>query len=668
MKSTDNTSNSGKLCFAHCKKPLALVLAFWMFGDMVMDAIQNSIYWKLSPDWNPAHPMHQSVDQMYSTFCSELTQADLLDPASEQELALMEDWKMRCSNKNRTELVCAAVNLDFKARMEKDILCQVRKDFQDLVKQDGRGIELCTRELYKLYFPVSLFIFFLPPFFYMIWFLFGAGKVYLKKLYIWKSLVNNKCLIFMSSPIALPIIYLGCTWYIYIYMPLEAVRQALLQLHWIPESWGNWCTMRWARLANVNATTHVKFLKVFEQLGEAVPQLALSLIYLINNYFVISWQNRITTIVSIILSCGSVIAGIFTSLTAMKKVYDKGLSDVDGKTQLHLAAEEGDLNQVKYQIRAGAGVDAIDDNGNTPIHLASAKGYEDIVMTLLEFKASVDWKNSDECTPLHLASSNGRSQIVELLLTNAKADINEKGRYEYTPLHWAASENHLETVELLLAKKKVDVNAKDGNHFTPLHWAASEGHLQIVKCLLANAKVNINAKSKTGFTPLHGAASGDHLQVVKLFLANEKVDVNAKDDSGFTPLQRAASGGHLEMVKCLLANDKINVNLKGAQNFTPLHWAASTGHLQIAQLLLANDKVKVNAKDQDGCTPLHKAVEGGHIEIVKLFLVDERVDVNARNRFDEAPIAIASQKGHFRLLELLLANGRVNDKSDYCAW
>ena len=127
---TDHTPSNGKICFAHCKKPLALVLAFWMFGDMVMDGIQNSIYWKLSPDWNPEHPMHssQSVTEQYNIFCNELNQANFLNVTDEnpQLMKMKDDWKKICSSGNYTGLVCAPVDQEFKEKLEKEILCQVR--------------------------------------------------------------------------------------------------------------------------------------------------------------------------------------------------------------------------------------------------------------------------------------------------------------------------------------------------------------------------------------------------------------------------------------------------------------------------------------------------------------------------------------------------------------
>ena len=111
------------------------------------------------------------------------------------------------------------------------------------------------------------------------------------------------------------------------------------------------------QLAKVDMTIQIKFLKIFEQFLEAVPQFVLSALYFGNHHKSMTQNQIIMTWVTLALSLGSIVFGIITSLTAARQVYDQGLETQRGVTQLHIAAKEGNVAEVEYQIRTGAKVD-----------------------------------------------------------------------------------------------------------------------------------------------------------------------------------------------------------------------------------------------------------------------------------------------------------------------
>jgi ankyrin repeat protein len=59
-------------------------------------------------------------------------------------------------------------------------------------------------------------------------------------------------------------------------------------------------------------------------------------------------------------------------------VGEKDLGSVDGKTPLHVAAENGQKAMVEFLLKEGASTSATDANGKTAAELAEGKGHADV--------------------------------------------------------------------------------------------------------------------------------------------------------------------------------------------------------------------------------------------------------------------------------------------------
>jgi cytohesin len=153
--------------------------------------------------------------------------------------------------------------------------------------------------------------------------------------------------------------------------------------------------------------------------------------------------------------------------------------DRSGKTPLHHAVGNNEINFIKFLIEAGADINAKDNQGNTPLNnfplYHDEDSYEariDTLSFLIANGAEINNKNNKGYTILHSAVLKGNIDFVRFLLQQG-ANINTVDNYGNTPLHTALED--AEMVELLL-KYHPDI-IKNSRGQTPLD-VAEENHLE----------------------------------------------------------------------------------------------------------------------------------------------------------------------------------------------
>jgi len=209
---------------------------------------------------------------------------------------------------------------------------------------------------------------------------------------------------------------------------------------------------------------------------------------------------------------------------------------VNGKTPLHLLAENRRLNDYKYLVSNGANPNIRDNNGNIPSDLR-----RQYILSL--FKEKFNYYKLR-----HLESEN--------------FDFNEKIIDGKTLLHLAAENKDLETYKWLLEFNRSNPNIQDDQRRTPkdilnlsLISACKNGNLDYLKesaFYKSRTRVNFNCTSKNGKPLLHIAAESGNLDIYKLLLkhgANPAI----KDANGFTALESAQE--ELECPACM--DDKL---------------------------------------------------------------------------------------------------------------
>lgn len=222
--------------------------------------------------------------------------------------------------------------------------------------------------------------------------------------------------------------------------------------------------------------------------------------------------------------------------------------------KLVYAAEDGDLEKVKYLLAKGVPVDAGNKNQVTALIGAAWEGHLEIVKYLIEKGADIEARDDFGGTALSHAASGGYTAIVRMLFEQG-ADIEVRDNDGETALMQACGsygeiDDKTETLKFLI-EKGADIEARSDGEWSALMKAAFHGHVQIAK-LLIDRGAEINYRAECGWTALTTAASKGRMEMVK-FLLDNGADINAtKNKDGIsTAVDLADRFGHPEVAEFL---------------------------------------------------------------------------------------------------------------------
>ncbi|XP_071701078.1 ankyrin repeat-containing protein ITN1-like [Rutidosis leptorrhynchoides] len=319
-----------------------------------------------------------------------------------------------------------------------------------------------------------------------------------------------------------------------------------------------------------------------------------------------------------------------------KTKYVKQVTGKHNDTELHLAAQRGDVIAVKQildeineqmlktvnradfdaevaEIRASV-VNEMNELGETAMFTAAQRGYLEVVKELLPYttKEGLCLKNRSGFDPLHIAAREGHQEIVKIFLDHDPELIKTVGQSNSTALVTAAVRGHLSVVNELLSRDSSLVDITRSNGKNALHLAARQGHVEIVRALLKKDSQLARRTDKKGQTALHMAVKGVSSEVVKLLLQADPAIVMLPDKFSNTALHVAARKKRVEIVSELLLLRDTNVNALTRDHKTALDivngLAFSEETSEIIEILSRYGALKANDLNQPTNNELRQTV------------------------------------------------------------
>lgn len=217
-------------------------------------------------------------------------------------------------------------------------------------------------------------------------------------------------------------------------------------------------------------------------------------------------------------------------------------SDSSGKTFLHKAVAQKDLELCNFLLENGADVNARDFYNNTVLHYSLLYGGTvEICKLLIDNGADLSATNSAKNTVLHTAIiQQVNIELLQYIIDNG-ADVDAVNQANETLLHKAVRENNAAMVEFLIIND-ANVDALDNNGNSLLYCAADHGSLDAARLLIFYG-ANPSIMNQEGHGALHIASyRGD--QDMCRFLLESGVDVHDLGPDWGQVLLDAHHGSH----------------------------------------------------------------------------------------------------------------------------
>ncbi|KAH9320826.1 hypothetical protein KI387_015465 [Taxus chinensis] len=266
-------------------------------------------------------------------------------------------------------------------------------------------------------------------------------------------------------------------------------------------------------------------------------------------------------------------------------------------TELHAAAREGNLEQVK-RILSGESLDSQEEcevEGEVIVEIADTKVQRDLIAA----------QNDLGETVLYVAAGCGHLEVVRELVKFIDLEAASlKTRSGFDALHIAAKHGHLDIVMELLGFCSALSMTTDLSNSTALYSAAIQGHLNVVNALLEVEEKLIKIARSNGKTALHSVARLGHLEIIRLLLEKDQELTARKDNKGQTALHMAVKGKSIDVVEELVRADPSVINLQDKKGNTALHIATRKSRDQIVKELLSYSGINVNALNKSKQTVL----------------------------------------------------------------
>ena len=264
-------------------------------------------------------------------------------------------------------------------------------------------------------------------------------------------------------------------------------------------------------------------------------------------------DNGNSNFVQLLIENGAASNQVTTRITIDENKKSNNFSSSDALAFIK-AAQNGELEMVKYFIQEGVNINSVVPNMGTALSAAAQNGKLTTVKYLVTQGADLDIGIQNHGTALMRAAQNGKLKTVEYLLSQ-DADIDYIIQNIGNALTKAAQNGELRTVKYLLSKD-MDINVSIKNVGTPLSKAAQNGELETVKYLISQG-AKIDFITENIGSALFLAAQNGELETVK-YLHSQGADLNLVIPNRGTAMSVAAQNGELATLKYLRKHGKKN--------------------------------------------------------------------------------------------------------------
>ncbi|XP_066542576.1 ankyrin repeat domain-containing protein 50 isoform X2 [Hoplias malabaricus] len=241
------------------------------------------------------------------------------------------------------------------------------------------------------------------------------------------------------------------------------------------------------------------------------------------------------------------VCAVLTEQGSMARVSEL---DMEGRTALILAAQEGHCSTVRLLLDRKSPIDRRGYDGHSALSAAALQGHTELVELLLRRGADTDVRDAEGRPLLYLLILEGRLNIATLLIEKGGVPLESRDTEGRTALHVASWQGDLGGIGLLL-KHGADPNTVDSEGRPPLHSVAWRGHTAAGKLLLRAREINVDlACKKQGATALSVASQEGHAEIVAMLL-EKGADPDHVDHYGRSPVKVAGKRGLFNIVRLL---------------------------------------------------------------------------------------------------------------------
>lgn len=195
-------------------------------------------------------------------------------------------------------------------------------------------------------------------------------------------------------------------------------------------------------------------------------------------------------------------------------------SDIASYSGLHLAAHEGQVDEINRLIATGADLNARDRAGRTPAHVAAFASHDDAVTALAKGGADMNALENRVYDVLTIAAVANDPELVSLAIELGNKPDLITSIYDGTALIAAAHLGHYDVVARLVA------SGAPLDHVNNLAWTA------LIEAVVL------------------GDGGPDHIKTVQI-LVEAGADKTIGDRDGVTPLQHATARGYTDITMLL---------------------------------------------------------------------------------------------------------------------